>query len=85
MGHSPCILLTEEKTVKIVRVQTLWSEFDNFKMKEIESFEDYQNRVNGDTIDDQKIVVMILRSLTRKFEFIVVGFEGSNARISTIL
>ncbi|KAJ0616108.1 putative transcription factor interactor and regulator CCHC(Zn) family [Helianthus annuus] len=55
-------------------------------MKEIESVEDYYNRVvlitnqlklNGETIDDRRIMEKILRSLTRRFECVVVAIEES--------
>lgn len=75
-----------EDRVKIVRLQTLRCEFDNIKMKETESVEDFYNRVivllnqmrlNGETIEDKRVVEKILRSLTRKFEYIVVAIEES--------
>lgn len=75
-----------EDRVKIVRLQTLRCEFDNIKMKETESVEDFYNRVilllnqmrlNGETIEDKRVVEKILRSLTGKFEYIVVAIEES--------
>jgi len=62
--------------VKMVRIQTLRSEFDTLKMKDLESIGDYLNRVisivnqlkvNGEKIENQRIVEKILRSLIRKF------------------
>ncbi|XP_077239797.1 uncharacterized protein LOC143880706 [Tasmannia lanceolata] len=53
-------------------------------MKDSESVEDFNNRVislvnqlriNGEDIQDRRIVEKILRSLTRKFEYIVVKIE----------
>ncbi|XP_077217878.1 uncharacterized protein LOC143852380 [Tasmannia lanceolata] len=72
--------------VKLVRLQTLRYEFDALRMKDSESVEDYYNhvislvnqlRVNGEDIQDRRIGEKILRSLTRKFEYIVVAIEES--------
>jgi len=70
----------------MVRIQTLRSEFDTLKMKDLESIGDYLNRVisivnqlkvNGEKIENQRIVEKILRSLIRKFESTVVAIEES--------
>ncbi|KAI3521063.1 hypothetical protein L1887_10522 [Cichorium endivia] len=75
-----------EERVNMVRLQTLRCEFDNIKMKETESVEDYYNRVilllnqlrlNGEKIEDTRVVEKILRSLIRKFEYVVVAIEES--------
>lgn len=72
--------------VKIVRLRTLRCEFDNVRMKETESIEEFyirvifllnQMRLNGEVIDDKRVVEKILRSLTRKFEYMVVAIEES--------
>ncbi|KAI3708032.1 hypothetical protein L2E82_37034 [Cichorium intybus] len=75
-----------EDKVKVVRLQTLRCEFDGIKMRESETVEDFYNRVilllnqlrlNGETIEDTRVVEKILRSLTRRFEYIVVAIEES--------
>ncbi|XP_077237259.1 uncharacterized protein LOC143878927 [Tasmannia lanceolata] len=75
-----------EDKVKLVRLQTLRCEFDALRMKDSESVEDFYNciislvnqlRVNGKDIQDRRIVEKMLRSLTRKFEYIVVAIEES--------
>ncbi|KAI3708725.1 hypothetical protein L2E82_38127 [Cichorium intybus] len=75
-----------EDKVKVVRLQTLRCEFDGIKMRDSETVEDFYNRVilllnqlrlNGETIEDTRVVEKILRSLTRRFEYIVVAIEES--------
>ncbi|XP_022014105.1 uncharacterized protein LOC110913590 [Helianthus annuus] len=75
-----------ENRVKTVRLQTLRCEFDALKMKDSESIEDYINRttvivnqlrLNEERIEEQRIVEKFLRSLTRKYESVVVAIEES--------
>ncbi|KAA8542604.1 hypothetical protein F0562_023756 [Nyssa sinensis] len=69
-----------------IKLQTLWTDFDNLLMKESESIKDYFSRVSeivnqirscGDTILEKKVVEKILRSLTQKFEHVVPAIEES--------
>ncbi|KAD5508293.1 hypothetical protein E3N88_15996 [Mikania micrantha] len=75
-----------EERVKLVRLQTLRCEFDSLRMKDNETVEEFYNRVilllnqlrvNGEILEDQRVVEKVLRSLTRKFEYIVVAIEES--------
>ncbi|GAV84464.1 DUF4219 domain-containing protein/UBN2 domain-containing protein [Cephalotus follicularis] len=75
-----------EDKIKLVRLQILRCEFDSLRMKDSESVEEFFNRVialvnqmkvNGEAMENQKIVEKILKSLTRKFEYIVVAIEES--------
>ncbi|KAI3701552.1 hypothetical protein L6452_26726 [Arctium lappa] len=81
-----------EERVKTIRLQTLRCELDNLRMKDAETIEEFYNRivtltnqmrVNDEVIDDKRVVEKILRSLTRKFEYIVVAIEESKD-ISTL-
>ncbi|XP_024993929.1 uncharacterized protein LOC112527480 [Cynara cardunculus var. scolymus] len=75
-----------EEKVKTIRIQTLRCEFDGLKMKEFEIVEDFYNRTilvlnqlhfNGEIIVDRRVVEKILRSLTKKFEYVLVVIEES--------
>ena len=70
-----------EDKVKIVKLQTLRCEFDNLRMKDVESVEDFYNRIilllnqlclNGEITEDKSVVEKILSSLTSKFEYALV-------------
>ncbi|KAA8529716.1 hypothetical protein F0562_034184 [Nyssa sinensis] len=69
-----------------IKLQTLWTDFDNLLMKESEGIKAYFSRVSeivnqiqscGDTIQEKKVVEKILRSLTQKFEHVVPAIEES--------
>ncbi|GAV79368.1 UBN2 domain-containing protein, partial [Cephalotus follicularis] len=83
-----------EDKIKLVRLQTLRCEFDYLRMKDSELVEEFFNRVinlvnqmkvNGEAMENQKIVEKILRSLTQKFEFIIVAIEESKDLFSLSL
>lgn len=68
-----------EKVIAI-RLQSLWSQFENLSMKEGELVKDFFSRVAeiinqikscGDAVPEKKVVEKILRSLPQKFEHIV--------------
>ncbi|TYK30798.1 Retrovirus-related Pol polyprotein from transposon TNT 1-94 [Cucumis melo var. makuwa] len=72
--------------VKKVRLQKLRDDYESLHMKESGSVSDYTSRllvvVNemkrfGETISDEQVVEKILRSLDKKFNFIIVAIEES--------
>ena len=73
-----------DSKVRTVKLQSLKRDFENEKMKENESLNEYFNRLSelvnqmkshGDIIDDRRIVDKILISLTEKFDPMVVVIE----------
>ena len=67
----------EDSKVGVIRLQSLKRDFENKRMKENESLNEYYNRLSelvnqmkshGDTIDDCRVVDKILISLTKKFD-----------------
>jgi hypothetical protein len=80
--------------VKIVKLQSLWTQFETLRMTESETVDQFMTRVMGivnqirligETITDQRIVEKILRSLPKKFEMVVTTILESKdlSRFST--
>ena len=72
--------------VKLVRLQMLRRDFENLQMSNSETINDFFTRAlsivnqiksHGDTLDDQKVVENILRSLPIRFDPIFVDIEES--------
>ena len=73
-----------DSKVRTVKLQSLKRDFENEKMKENESLNEYFNRLSelvnqmksrGDIMDDHRIVDKILISLTEKFDPMVAVIE----------
>ncbi|XP_020245138.1 uncharacterized protein LOC109823265 [Asparagus officinalis] len=69
-----------------IKLQSLWRDFDNIKMKDNESVKEFSDRITsiinqirsyGDKIEDKKIVEKILRSLPPTWDYIVAAIEES--------
>ncbi|XP_074373572.1 uncharacterized protein LOC141713908 [Apium graveolens] len=72
--------------VKKVRLQVLRGEFENLKMKSSENIGEFVTRLktvtnemkrNGESLDDVRVMEKLLRSLTRKFDYVVTSIEES--------
>ena len=75
------------KRVQRAQLQALRREFEILEMKEGETIVEYFSRVmtvannmrnNGEAMQDVQIVEKILRTLTERFNYIVVSIEESN-------
>ncbi|CAL8125961.1 unnamed protein product [Prunus armeniaca] len=73
--------------VKRAQLQALRKEFEIFHMKEGESVNDYfartlvianKMRIHGEKMEDVAVIEKILRSMTRKFDYVVCSIEESN-------
>ncbi|KAL8094563.1 hypothetical protein AgCh_036190 [Apium graveolens] len=78
--------------VKKVRLRVLRGEFENLKMKNSENIGEFVTRLkavtnemkrNGESLDDVRVMEKLLRSLTRKFDYVVTSIEESKD-LSTI-
>ncbi|XP_074337573.1 uncharacterized protein LOC141674771 [Apium graveolens] len=78
--------------VKKVRLQILRGEFENLKMKSSENIGEFvtgfktvinEMKRNGESFDDVRVMEKLLRSLTRKFDYVVTSIEESKD-LSTI-
>ncbi|CAM8996692.1 unnamed protein product [Rhodiola kirilowii] len=74
------------KKVKKVRLQVLRGEFENIKMKSSENISEYVTRLktvtnemkrNGESLNVVRVMEKLLRSLTRKFDYVVTSIEES--------
>jgi hypothetical protein len=75
-----------DERVKQVRLQSLRGEFEALHMKDGESVFDYFSRLlvivnglkrNNEKVDDIRVVEKVLRSISSKFEHVIVAIEES--------
>ena len=68
----------------MVRLQTLFLQFESLKMKELENVDQFMTRVSGivtqfqtygETLEHNIVVQNILRCLTKKFAMVVIAIE----------
>ncbi|GAV79209.1 UBN2 domain-containing protein, partial [Cephalotus follicularis] len=75
-----------DNRVKQVRLQTLRGDFESLRMNDSETISAYfdrvqsvvnQLRVNGEKLEDVRVMKKIIRSLTKKFNYVVAAIKGS--------
>ena len=75
-----------DKKVVNVRLQSLIREFESFQMKEKENMQECLSRISstvqqmrtlGEEIKESQVVSKVLRSLTKKYDHVVVAIEES--------
>ena len=87
-------LYKSDECVKRMKLQTLRGEFQSLRMNDSEFISDYfdrvqtivnQMRVNGEKLDDQRIVKKIMRSLSARFDYTVAATkEGKDILALTV-
>ena len=74
-----------EKVISL-KLQSLWRDFDNMKMKEGQGMQSFLTKVTevvnqirslGDIIEDRKVVQKVLRSLPTNYDHVVTAIEES--------
>jgi len=85
---------TSKSKVNIVKLQNTRRDFEGLQMKEIENIDSFINRVitvvnqlkiYGEKIKDETVVEKVLRSLSAKFDVMVVPIEKAKDLASLIV